>query len=266
MSGTDPRRGDDSGYSRTAAIDSGEAAGSGALTANDHGRLPESPRRVLVQLIKGPYMQRDKDPRLWPTLIADEHVIRERLGDLFLELVLEPDAGVAFVRNMRSEEADLPRVIRSTPLTLLDTALVLFLREQLLRAEASATRVFVGRDELDDQLAVYRAITDYDPATFSRRVNASIEKMKNASVLLSTSESGRFEISPVLAMVFNADEVLAVTHELRSLVARTSGAVAAENLAPEDLAPEDLAPEDLAPEDLAPEDLATGDLATGEAG
>lgn len=190
------------------------------LTATDHGRLPEPTRRVLVQLLRGPYVHRARHPRLWPSLVADEVAVRERLGDLFLELVLDREAGLAFVRNMTSEEDDLPRVIRSTPLTLIDTVIVLFLRDRLLRAAASDQRVFVGRDEIDDHAAVYRTASLTDPATFAKRVNASVEKLKGSSVLLGTGEEERYEVSPILGMVFDADEVVAVTAELRSLVER----------------------------------------------
>ncbi len=190
----------------------------GGLTDDDHGRLPDGTRRALVQLLRGPYVNRARHPRLWPSLIADEGAIRERLGDLFLELVLDREAGFAFVRNMTSAAADLPRVIRSTPLTLIDTVLVLFLRDRLLRAAASDRRVFVGRDEIDDATSVYRTASGTDAVGFARRVNASVEKLKNANVLLGTGEEERYEVSPILGMVFDADEVLAVTAELRALV------------------------------------------------
>lgn len=190
----------------------------GALADGDHGRLPDGTRRALVQLLRGPYVNRARHPRLWPSLIADEAAIRERLGDLFLELVLDREAGLAFVRNMTSPEADLPRVIRSTPLTLIDTVLVLFLRDRLLRAAASDRRVFVGRDEIDDATSVYRTASAADAVGFARRVNASVEKLKNANVLLGTGEEERYEVSPILGMVFDADEVLAVTAELRALM------------------------------------------------
>lgn len=188
-----------------------------ALTEGDHGRLPEGTRRALVQLLRGPYVNRARHPRLWPSLVADEAAIRERLGDLFLELVLDREAGLAFVRNMSSPDSDLPRVIRSTPLTLVDTVIVLFLRDRLLRAAASDRRVFVGRDEIDDTTSVYRAASGTDAVGFARRVNASVEKLKNANVLLGTGEEERYEVSPILGMVFDADEVLAVTAELRGL-------------------------------------------------
>lgn len=210
MSRTTPRRAYPDVLPPTGTPEPGEPTPAG---------LPDATRRVLVQLLKGPYVMRDRHPQLWPSLSADEAVIRERLADLFLELVLDRDAGVAFVRNAASEAGDVPKVIRNTPLTLIDTALVLFLRDRLLRAEASAGRVFVGRDEIDDQLAVYRPATSTDATTFARRVNASVEKLKNNSVLLGTGEEDRFEVSPILGMVFDADQVLAVTAELRALVA-----------------------------------------------
>lgn len=193
-----------------------------ALFAGDPGELSEATRRTLVQLLRGPYVSRRLHPNRWPALIADEDVIRRRLGDLFLELVLDPEVEVAFVRNLEAEDLALPRVIRSTRLTLLDTALVLFLRGELLRAESGGGRVIIGRQDIDEQLQVYRPATSTDDAGFARRINAAVSKMKDHSILLGTGEEDRFEISPVLALVFTADEVLAVTAELKRLLDEAS--------------------------------------------
>lgn len=189
-----------------------------ALFAGDPGELSEATRRALVQLLRGPYVSRHLHPKLWPALVADEDVIRRRLGDLFLQLVLDFELELAFVRNLEAEDFALPRVIRSSRLTLLDTALVLFLRGELLRAEASGGRVIIGRQDIDEQLQVYRPATSTDDAGFVRRVNAAVSKMKDHSILLGTGEEDRFEISPVLALVFTADEVLSVTAELKRLL------------------------------------------------
>lgn len=188
------------------------------LFAGDPGELSEMARRVLVQLLRGPYVSRRLHPNRWPALIADEAVIRRRLGDLFLELVLDPEREVAFVRNLDAEDLDVPRVIRASRLTLLDTALVLFLRAELLRAESDDGRVFVGRQDIDEQLQVHRPTTSTDDLGFARRINASVGKLKDHSILLAAKEEDRFEISPVLALVFTADEVESVMTELRRLV------------------------------------------------
>lgn len=185
------------------------------LTAADRGRLPELTRRVLVSLLQGPYVARELHPNLWPVLVTNEDLIRERLGDLFLQLVSDQEAGVAFVRPMTDADVDLPRTIRSMPLTFVDTVLVLFLRERLL--QGSGARVFVGRDEIDDHCAAFRAADDTNLALFGKRVNASVSKLKDASILRSTSEGDRYEVSPVLGLVFDADNVHAVAAELRRL-------------------------------------------------
>jgi hypothetical protein len=183
---------------------------------------------VLVQLLRGPYVSQERHSKNWATLLRAETELRERLGDLFLELVVDTDAGIAFVRNMESDEVELPRVIRSQRLTLIDTGLVLFLREQLLNVEASGRRVFVGYTDIVDQMSVYRNVLQIDEAGFGKRVRTSIDKMKAQSVLLPTAEDDRFEVSPILRLVFDADQVIAVTREVRRLLAEnddgTSGA------------------------------------------
>jgi hypothetical protein len=189
------------------------------LTSSDHGQLPEATRKVLVQLLRGPYVSQERHSKNWATLFRAEDVIRERLGDLFLELVVDTDLGVAFVRNMESPDVELPKVIRSQRLTLIDTALVLFLREQLLNVEGTGRRAMVGRTDILDQLSVYRNTLQMDEAGFNRRVRASIDKMKMQSVLLSTAEDDRFEVSPILRLVFDADQVIVATKEIRRLIA-----------------------------------------------
>lgn len=88
----------------------------------------------------------------------------------------------------------------------------------MLREETSGQRAFVDRSELQDHLAVYRPHTSTDHAGFTKRINASIAKMEKASVLRSTQVPDRFQISPVLSLVFGPDEVAAITAEYRRML------------------------------------------------
>lgn len=181
----------------------------------DHGELSPSTRRVLLQLIRGPYLRAQAKPNLWSALIRDEAVVRSRLADLYLDLVVDTDAQVAFVRNLELEDA--PRVVRSNPLTVLDTVLVLFLRRKLLASQSTELRCIVGRDEIEDQLRSYRRAETTDQTGFDKRIAASVNKMRDYAVLLTTEDDDRWEISPVLALIFGADEVAVVTEELTRL-------------------------------------------------
>jgi hypothetical protein len=189
------------------------------LFPGDTGTLEESTRRVLLQLLRGPYIHRERHPKLWPVVIRDEEILRSRLADLFLSLVVDTERGVAFIRNAVPAEADdIPKVTRSTPLSLIDTGLVLLLRDALLRAETQDTRAFIDRAEIDDALSVYRPATSTDEAMFERRVSSAVERFKANSVLLSTAEPDRFEISPVLALIFDADQVATVREAIDRLL------------------------------------------------
>ena len=120
----------------------------------DHGQLAHGIRRVLLQLMQGSYLRADTHPKLWAELEAHEDVVRIRLADLYLDLVVDHESRLAFVRHLDVEQAI--KVVRTHPLTLIETVLVLYLRRILLLRQSSSVRAFVGRDEIEDQLRSYR--------------------------------------------------------------------------------------------------------------
>lgn len=186
------------------------------LWSGDPGALRASSRRALVQLLRGPYVSSTRHPGLWGAVLNDEPALRTRLADMYLELVVDLDQQVAFVRNVDVEGLDAPRVVRTAPLTFMDTAMLLHLRQQLLTASAG-DRAIVGLDEVQDHLAIYRSAQDADPAGFAKRVTASWEKLKKYGLLSATTTEGRFEISPVLRLVFGPEQIAAVRAEYARL-------------------------------------------------
>ncbi|MDT0169741.1 DUF4194 domain-containing protein [Pseudarthrobacter sp. BRE9] len=188
-----------------------------ALWEGDTGTLREPSRRVLVQLLRGPYLSASRHGNLWTALLSDEDAVRSSLADLFLDLVTDHAAQVAFVRNT-SADVDAPKVMRTATLTFLDTALLLHLRQTLLQ-ESGGRKTIVGADEVADQLQVYRGKDNADIAGFSKRINSSWQKMVKYGLLAATSTEGRFEVSPVLRLVFGAEEIAAVQAEYRRLAA-----------------------------------------------
>jgi hypothetical protein len=187
-----------------------------AMWEGDTGTLSDASRRALVQLLRGPYLSAARHGHLWAALLNDEPEIRSRLADAYLELVVDVEGQLAFARNVSSPDSDAPKVMRSHPLTFLDTAMLLHLRQQLLHGDGRE-RVIVGRDEVSDQLQVYRGADDSDPAGFAKRINSSWQKMTSYGILAATTTEDRFEVSPVLRLIFGADEIAAVQAEYRRL-------------------------------------------------
>lgn len=189
------------------------------LWERDTGTLRDASRRALVQLLRGPFLSAQRHGHLWAALLNDESEIRSRLADAYLDLVVDVENQLAFARNVRAADTETPKVMRSHPLTFLDTAMLLHLRQQLLHSDGRE-RVIVGKDEVADQLQVYRGADDSDPAGFAKRINSSWQKMNSYGILAATSTEDRFEVSPVLRLIFGADEIAAVQAEYRRLAAR----------------------------------------------
>ncbi len=189
-----------------------DAQPASVLFVNDTGELPLDTRRVLVQLLSGPSLEGRRHPRLWPVLLRDEQVIRRRLAELFLELVLDRDLQVAFTSQVAAEELDIPILLRRAQLTFIDSVLLLFLRQRLTQADSHGERAVIARDEMVENLTPYERAASTDRAGFSKRVNASIEKLKKHNILqkLRASED-RFEIAPTLKLLFSAEEIIALT-------------------------------------------------------
>lgn len=102
----------------------------------DSGKLPLDTRRVMVQLLNGPLIDGRRHAKSWEVLLRDETALRSALHDIFLELVVDRDQQVAFLRQVSSMEFDVPILLRRNTLLFIDTALVLFLRQRLTQARA----------------------------------------------------------------------------------------------------------------------------------
>ncbi len=194
------------------------------LFPGDSGSLPFEARRVLCQLLAGPSVDAERHALLWPVLLREETAIRARLCELFLELVLDRDLRVAFVRQADTGELETPTLLRSSPLTFIDSVLLLALRQRLAEAEAQGQRAVVEVDELHAQLAVYEPPQGTDRAGFTKKLNAAIEKMKKNNVLQPIRGSeGRHEVSPTLKLLFSAEDVQALGAVYREHMAGQHG-------------------------------------------
>ena len=87
---------------------------------------------------------------------------------------------------------------------------MLLVLRQLLLAAHGERRVIVGRDEVFEQLAVYRTV-DRDERDFEKRMNASWLKMRNTLRVVHAAgrdeQEDRVELSPVLRLIVDADQV-----------------------------------------------------------
>lgn len=189
-----------------------------ALYPGDSGQLPLDVRRVLCSLLSGPSLDAERHGQLWPVLLRHESAVRSRLAELFLELVIDREMGVAFTRQADTGELETPILLRTSPLTFIDSVLLLYLRQQLAEAEAQGRRAVVEEGVLLEVLSIYEKNLSTDRAGFNKRVTASITKMRENNVLQKLRGSeGRMEVTPALKLLFPAEDVQALSAVYRQM-------------------------------------------------
>ncbi|GAA1876222.1 DUF4194 domain-containing protein [Myceligenerans crystallogenes] len=186
------------------------------LWPGDPGTLPAPARRALAALVRGPHVSAADDGAAWRDLVTHLDAVRSRLADLYLDLVLDHDEQIAFVRDAAAASG-APPVVRELPLTFADTVLLLHLRSRLL--EAPGSDVVADLDDVMDELRPFRRRSSpdgggLDGAGFDGGVAAGWKRLADAGILRPVPGSERRAvISPVLRTLFGAEEIEAVRNE-----------------------------------------------------
>lgn len=183
------------------------------LWPGDLGSLTFNSRRALVSMIKGPLITSEKHPELWNAVVSDTDALQRWLADIFLELIVDEDAGIAFTRMVKApEEYQIPQVLRTESLSHTDTVILLHLRSELALAPPGE-RVIIGVDDIHEAADPYRSITNLDAAGYAKRIDASINRLKSFSLLTNTETETRLVVSPVLRRLFDPETVSSIKAE-----------------------------------------------------
>jgi len=215
----------------TQQLDSAEPLGSAgpadnaddrALFSGDTGHFDLDTRRALVRLLRGPFLDGSADEKIWSALMHNDVPVRQHLAEIFLTLTVDAENRIAFVQQAEESEVAFPKLLRRVPLTLVDSALLLFLRQELSTASGTGQRAIVGLDDITAQLLPYQREGASDHSIHLKRINAAVKKLRDNGVLRTTSTESRFEISPVLRILFPPEQIAALTESYLRLASGAS--------------------------------------------
>ncbi len=116
---------------------------------------------VVVPLLKGVIYQ-EENPGLWGTLLTQQAGVRDYVGVLGLELMLDEAEGYAFLRSRPdTTEGDgkesTPRLVLRRQLSYPVSLLLALLRKKLAEFDAGGgeTRLILSRDEVVDIIRIF---------------------------------------------------------------------------------------------------------------
>ena len=203
-----------------------EPADDRSLFTGDRGILPLEARIVLAKLFSGPYLDRSKSAQ-WTALIAYEDAIRQWLGEIFLDLVIDSDDGVAFARQLRPSELPekAPAILRPSELSYFEAVMLLILRERQLRAHSLGDRALISlpHHEIKSLLELHGKSGETDLVAAERHVNAVIKRFARKYKILKKfpGHSDLYEISPVIRFIVSPELIEDLCQEFESIRARS---------------------------------------------
>ena len=205
-------------------------------TPTSHPAMPPDARRALVYLLRQGVVLADRNLATFESICRYQKGLRAQLANMYLELTLDEKMGIAFVRSVDANDADINEqtpdphhiethlddepvsLITRRTLTLFDTLLLLVLRKHYQERETSGEqKVIIDIERVESNMSPFLALTN-STASERRRLGTAMKKMTEKRILNTIRGSeDRFEITPLIRYVVNAaflETMLSQYHQL----------------------------------------------------
>lgn len=186
-----------------------------ACFAGDTGVLDPAVRRVLVRLLQRRFLLAERNKDEWAVLIENQQVIESRLNDLFVRLVVDHARGIAYKQQVRSDELEVPILLRDEAYSRAETLVLVYLRTVYQRETTAGERqARVDVEEVEQTVLSYFTAGDGDLARRQRAVRGALARLRQEGIVEEETE-GRFLISPLVEIVLSADRLRELASWLR---------------------------------------------------
>ena len=185
------------------------------LYEGDVGTESLEVRRLLVFLLKGPYLWRDQKKQLWPLLINHQEELKVQLANLFLELFISESDGVAFVRPADTGDLEVPQLLPTYTYRFLDSVMLVAMRERLMHAAPHAQQALITDEEMVTYMRTFDPSVRNDEQQLRKRLNGIQKRFIDRHLLTKVNAMEGYVISPILKYVFDAGDLSALMEQYR---------------------------------------------------
>lgn len=162
---------------------------------------------VLVALFRG-VLYEETGARIWQDMLALQGRVRDYVGLLGLELILDEAEGYAYLRQAEPEENGpaLPRLVPRRQLSYPVSLLLALLRKKLAEHDASGgdPRLILTREQIVDTVRLFLPESS-DEARLLDRIDAHIGRVTDMGFLRPLNgQQGRYEVRRIIKAFIDA--------------------------------------------------------------
>lgn len=168
--------------------------------------------RAVVALMKN-HVNKDRDPEIWDTILAQRFQIYDYTEKIGLELVLDEADGYAYLkqRDYQAGEDEIPRLIPRHQLSYPVSLLLVLLRKRLLEFDSDAAgggRLILTKEQIAEIMKVYLK-DSVNEAKIIADIGRHIEHVREMGFLyrLSAKDNAeeRYEVQRILRGIVNGE-------------------------------------------------------------
>jgi len=209
------------------------------LFPGDRGTLDPDVRRVLVHVLQRRFLSADNRAE-WALLLEHQQLIESRMHDMYLRLVVDLGRGLAYKQQVRSDEFEVPILLKDAPYNRTETLVLVHLRTVFQRESAAgepAPRIDI--EDIEQTVLSYLTDADGSTARQQKAIRAALDRLDREGVI-DEETLGRYRISPLVEVVLSAEKLAELRAWLREQAAQQASraATAEKQTAPDQTAPD----------------------------
>ncbi len=186
---------------------------------------------LLIALMKG-ITTREENAELWQALLELQGRVREYVGVLGLELMLDEAEGYAYLQQRVAAEGEvaLPRLVVRRQLGYSVSLMLALLRKKLAEFDAGSgeTRLILSAEQIADMMRLFLAETANE-ARLMDRVDTDVRKIVEMGFLRRLRGSDdRFEVRRILKSFVDAQWLAELEQRLADYRTHITGEVISE--------------------------------------
>ncbi|WAH57172.1 DUF4194 domain-containing protein [Pseudomonas silvicola] len=199
------------------------------------GEMPLDARRAMVLLLRQGVIMASQKRLAFDALCLHEPAITRHLASMFLHLILDRRAGIAILLQQDDDTDDTDTdeqysMVNKRTLTLYDTVLLLVLRKYYQEREtAGEQRIIIATEQIEALMTPFLPLTQStrgERRTLSGATRFLLDKRLISNV---RGDFDRFEVTPVIRYVVNADFLDRLLAEYQRLTGPDDAAPPKEN-------------------------------------
>lgn len=200
--------------------------------------MPAIAKKTLVYLMRQGVILQSQKPQVFANVLQYQEMIIRHLSEVYLSLIVDERQGVLFIARSdyqesqdeqnnaddeMSDEEDISSLISRRTVSIYDSLLLLILRKYYQEREnAGEQQIVIDVDKLEGLFLPFSPLTNYETKERNKLINKLKSFAKSYKILQSIRNSDeRFEITPMIRYVVNADFLNAMLSEYEALLQKS---------------------------------------------